>query len=113
MTALWRGNNANIYRNLSLIILRVSVYDRIKQSYMPLDASRYPPGPEYYGRVIAQSAMLISITTTLTYPLDLINTRMATDMTPKGQRRLYVTVFDCFNTTNIDEGFKTGLYKGW
>lgn len=57
--------------------------------------------------------MLIGMTTALTYPFDLINTRMATDMTPKGQRRLYDTVFDCFNRTNIDEGLKTGLYKGW
>ena len=24
-----------------------------------------------------------------------------------------MTTFDCFNRTNIDEGFKTGLYKGW
>ena len=80
---------------------------------MPLDASRYTPGLEYYGSVIMQSAMLIGMTTALTYPFDLINTRMATDMTPKGQRRLYDTVFDCFNRTNIDEGLKTGLYKGW
>lgn len=62
---------------------------------------------------MAQSAMLIGVTTAFTYPMDLIHTRMATDMTPKGQKRLYVTTFDCFNRTNIDEGIKTGLYKGW
>ena len=83
ITALWRGNNVNIYRNLSLIFLRVNLYDRIKQAYMPLDSSRYTPGLEYYARIMAQSVMLISITTAFTYPLDLIHTRMATDMTPK------------------------------
>lgn len=113
-SALWRGNNVNIYRNMSLIILRVSIYDRIKHKYMSLDPSRYGPGSlEYYGRLMSQSAMLIGMTTALVYPLDLIHTRMATDMSKKNQRRLYATTFDCFNRTNIDEGFKEGLYKGW
>lgn len=111
--ALWRGNNSNIYRCLTQIILRVSIYDRIKQQYMPLDPSRYTPGLEYYARVTAQSAMLIGITTAITYPLDLIHTRMVTDMALRGQPRLYATTFDCFNRTNIDEGFRAGLYKGW
>jgi len=26
---------------------------------------------------------------------------------------LYVTTFDCFSRTHIDEGLKLGLYKGW
>jgi len=26
---------------------------------------------------------------------------------------LYITTFDCFSRTHIDEGFKLGLYKGW
>lgn len=94
--------------------MRVAIYDRIKQKYMPLDPSRYGPGSlEYYGRLMAQSAMLIGLTTAFVYPLDLIHTRMATDMSKKNQRRLYATTFDCFNRINIDEGFKKGLYKGW
>lgn len=111
--ALWRGNNANIYRHLTMIFLRVSIYDRVKQVYMPLDPARYQPGFDYYARVMAQSAMLIAVTTAVTYPLDLIHARMATDMTPRGQDRQYATTFDCFNRTNIDEGFRAGLYKGW
>lgn len=27
---LWRGNNVNIYRYLSMILLRVTIYDRVK-----------------------------------------------------------------------------------
>lgn len=57
--------------------------------------------------------MLIGVMTAFTYPLDLIHTRIATDMTPMGQQRLYNNVFQCFNKTNIDEGVRTGLYKGW
>jgi len=52
------------------------------------------------------------MTTLFTYPMDLIHTRMATDMSPKTGRRKYMTAFECFNQTNIDEG-RGGLYKGW
>lgn len=109
--ALWRGNNANVYRNLMQICLRVTVYDRVKHAYMPQDASRYA-GADFYWRLLASAAMTMGITAALTYPLDLIHTRLAADMSKKGQHRLYHTTFDCFNRTNIDEGFRKGLYKG-
>ena len=34
-SALWRGNNASMYRNFILITLNVSIFDKIKHSYMP------------------------------------------------------------------------------
>ena len=80
---------------------------------MPKDPSMYENNIGFYWRMIASSAMTIGITTALTYPLDLIHTRLSSDMTPKGNRRIYNTTFDCFSSTNIDEGFKQGLYKGW
>ena len=56
--------------------------------------------------------MNMGITAMLTYPFDLINTRLSSDMTKSGQPRLFKTTFDCFNRTNIDEGFRKGVYKG-
>ena len=96
---------------MALIALQVSVYDKIKHAYMPNDQSKYT-GIDYIWRLYASSAMIMGLTAGLTYPLDLIHTRLATDMTPKGQDRSYTTTFDCFNRTNINEGFKKGLYKG-
>lgn len=78
---------------------------------MPQDQSKYS-GIDYYWRYYASAAMIMGLTAMLTYPLDLIHTRLATDMTQKQQIRPYVTTFDCFNRTNINEGFKAGLYKG-
>lgn len=52
------------------------------------------------------------MTTALAYPFDLVHTRMVSDMTKKGQQRLFETNFNCFNKTHIDEGRK-GLYKGF
>jgi len=111
-SALWRGTNANLYRSLLLIGLNVTVYDRIKHAYMPYDQSRYV-GIDYYWRVFASSCMIMGVTAALTYPLDLIHTRLSSDMTKKGETRLFTTTFDCFNRTNIDEGFRKGLYKGY
>ena len=82
--ALWRGNGANIYKNMGLITLRVSVYDRIKNFYMPYDASRYS-GIEYYGRFFGSSLFTIGLTALFTYPLDLIHTRISADITKKGE----------------------------
>lgn len=47
----------------------------------------------------------------ITYPFDLIHTRMCADMSRKNTTRLYQTTFDCFNRTNLDET-RMGLYKG-
>lgn len=110
ITQLWRGNNSYLYMNMALLSLNVTVYDRIKHMYMPLDRSNYS-GINYYWRLFASAAMTCGITALFVYPLDLIHTRISADMTKKGQQRLFTTVFDCFNRTHIDEGRK-GLYKG-
>lgn len=109
-SSLWRGNNVNMYRHLMLIGLNVTVYDKIKNAYMPLDESRYS-GIDYYWRFLASASMICSVTAAFAYPLDLIHTRITSDMSKKGQQRLFTTTFDCFNRTNIDEGRK-GLFKG-
>ena len=112
VTALWRGNNANIYRSMVLIGLNVTIYDRIKHAYMPYDSSKYT-GIDYYWRLCASSAMIMGITCAFTYPFDLIHTRLVSDMTKKNQQRLFTTTFDCFHRTNVDEGWKKGIYKGY
>ena len=63
-----------------LIFFRVNTYDRIKNSFMPNDISRYV-GIDYYWRLAASASITMGITAAFTYPLDLINTRLASDMT--------------------------------
>jgi hypothetical protein len=77
---------------------------------MPYDAHKYK-GLDYYWRAALAGISCMAVTTYLTYPLDLIHTRITTDLTKKGQPRLYTTTFDCFSRTNLDEGRK-GLFKG-
>ena len=78
---------------------------------MPYDSSKYT-GIDYWWRYLASASMIMGVTAAFTYPLDLIHTRLTSDMSKQGQSRLFKTTFDCFNRTNIDEGFKKGLYKG-
>jgi len=47
----------------------------------------------------------------LTYPLDLAHTRLAADLSKKGQERLYTTTFEALNRTHVREG-REGFYKG-
>jgi len=109
--SLWRGNNSNVYRNLLMISLQVSIYDKIKHAWMPNNAATYS-GADYYMRLVLSACCNMGLTAAFVYPLDLINTRIASDMSKSGQPRLFKTTFDCFNRTNIDEGFRAGLYKG-
>lgn len=75
-----------------------------------MDASKYT-GVDYGMRLALSASCIMGLTAVLAYPLDLINTRLASDMSKTGQPRLFKTTFDCFNRTNIDEG-RAGLYKG-
>lgn len=110
-SALWRGNNPHMYRLMTLFALQLTVNDRIKNAYMPLGESRYS-GLDYYWRYIAAGCFVWGFTAMLAYPLDLIQTRLSSDLLIKGKPRLYTTTFDCFNRTHLDEGFRGGVYKG-
>lgn len=60
------------------------MYDRIKHAYMPHDSSKYA-GIDFYWRLFAASSMIMGLTAALTYPFDVIHTRLASDMSKKGQ----------------------------
>lgn len=91
-------------------MLQITIYDRVKNSYFPLDTSRYS-GFDYCWRFFGSFSTTIALSAAFTYPFDLIHTRLVSDMS-QNNGRLIKTTFDCFNRTNIDEGFRTGLYKG-
>ena len=91
--------------------LRVFFYDKIKLSFMPYDTHKYK-GFDYYWRAAGAFSVCTLFTTLIVYPFDLVHTRISTDMTQRGQQRLFQTTFDCFNRTHLDEG-RSGLFKGY
>jgi hypothetical protein len=86
------------------------MYDKIKNRLMPYEAHKYN-GINYFWRAALSGSLCMGLTTLLAYPFDLIHTRISTDLTKKGQPRLFTTTFDCFNRTHLDEGMKS-LFKG-
>jgi len=107
----WRGNNANIYKTLIQLSLRVFFYDKVKLYFMPYDNHKYS-GFDFFWRSALAFSICTAMTTLVVYPFDTIHTRIACDLTQKGQPRLFTTTFDCFNRTHLDEG-RAGLYKGF
>lgn len=93
------------------LCMRVFLYDKIKNSFMPYDSHKYK-GFDYFWRAASSFALITGLTTLVVYPFDLVHTRMSADITSKGQQRLFTTTFDCFNRTHLDEG-RAGLYKGY
>lgn len=89
---------------------RVVFFDKTKNWLMPYDSSKYS-GFDYFWRVACSSVICMSLTLSFSYPFELIHTRTCSDMSRKGQPRLFTTTFDCFNRTNLDEG-RWGTYKG-
>jgi hypothetical protein len=110
VSTFWRGNMPQVYRQFFQNFIRVLMYDKVKHYFMPFDTRKYS-GMDFLWRAMMSSTICMSISTLLTYPLDLIHTRMSVDMSKAGAPRMFTTTFDCFNRTNLDEG-RRGLYKG-
>mmetsp|Transcript_105880 Transcript_105880/g.146439 ORF Transcript_105880/g.146439 Transcript_105880/m.146439 type:complete len:142 (+) Transcript_105880:390-815(+) len=107
---MWRGNMPSIYKSFMQMTTKISMYDSIKNYWMPFDHHKYS-GMDYYWRSAASASMCMALSTFFVYPLDFIHTRITADMTSKGKTRLHNTTFDCFNKANLDEG-RWALYKG-
>ena len=110
VASLWRGNMPDVYKSTSQVLLKVCFYDKVKHAFMPYSPSKYN-GLDYYWRTATSATICMAMAFMFTYPLDLIHTRMTSDMTKRGEPRLFTTTFDCFNRTHLDEKFK-GAYKG-
>jgi len=59
------------------------MYDKIKNYFMPYSPNRYS-GFDYFWRLSFSASMSMGITALLTYPFDLIHTRVTSDLTKKG-----------------------------
>jgi len=79
----WRGNNANIYKTLIQLSLRVFFYDKVKLYFMPYDNHKYS-GFDFFWRSALAFSICTAMTTLVVYPFDTIHTRIACDLTQKG-----------------------------
>jgi hypothetical protein len=59
------------------------LFDKFKHSFMPYDQKKYK-GIDYLWRVGFASALCMTASLAITYPFDLIHTRMSADMSKIG-----------------------------
>jgi hypothetical protein len=102
---------ANVYRSWSQIALKVFMYDKIKNFFMPYDYRKYS-GFDLLWRQGMAGALSAGFTLLFSYPFDLAHTRITTDMSKQNQKPLFTSTFNCFNRTHIDEG-RFSLLKGF
>ena len=80
MTQLWRGNNANLYKTWMQMFLRIFIFDKVKNSFMPYDIHKYK-GIDYFWRSALSFSIVTAISTLIVYPFDLAHTRITSDVT--------------------------------
>jgi len=102
VTALWKGNLAAEYLYLTYGAMQFATYNEYKRwlSHTPMKFSDTAIS-------IFSGAMAGFSATLVTYPLDLIRTRFAS----QGQTRIYSSLMQCISDIHRNEGI-LGFYRG-
>ena len=98
------------YLTMAKMISNVAFYDKFKKRFMPAGDSKYSGFNNLWRRVLVAFTSG-TVTLMLSYPFELMYTRIAADMNGRSARRLYTNTFDCFNLTQLEGGFRN-LYGG-
>lgn len=111
ITAFWRGNMAGVYKNFLRLSINILFYDRVKKWWLPKGDDKYSGFDNAWRRLTA-GLIAGSFTLMGSYPLEVIQTRLITDMSLKGKPRVQKTCFDAFSLLQVEGGYKA-LYKGF
>jgi hypothetical protein len=105
--ALWRGNGANCVRVVPVYALKFAFNDTFKD--MVRNENQLTTKDLAVSQRMLAGTMAGLCQTTITYPLELVRTRLSLGSALSGMQ--YKGIFDCFQTTIKDEGVRA-LYKG-
>lgn len=100
LSAMWRGNLANCLRSFPTSALRFSLFAYLTQNCTT-------EFRESFCGALLLGAISGGTTTLITYPLDLVRTKLAVS----NQQR-YKGIIDCLVQTVAKEGGALGLYRG-
>jgi hypothetical protein len=109
--SFWRGNWANLFRIIPNTMIRFTTYDTLKKMALPKGDHGYE-GFEKFFRKMEAAIFSGLVTLMISYPFDVVRTRMALDFSKSGEPRLYKGIFDCMKKTVRSEGFFS-LYSGF
>jgi hypothetical protein len=103
MLAFWRGNGANVLRVIPVYALKFGFNDSFKQLVRKEGQTRLS-----FSQLILSGSMAGLFQACITYPLELVRTRLTLG---KGLGLQYRGIWDCLVQTVRGEGVR-GLYKG-
>ena len=106
--SFWRGNLANVLRVVPHTLLRFSANDSYKE--MLCGPGMANSRDSLQKRITAAGLAGLS-GTAVTYPLDVVRTRLSIDTRPKGVPPQYASLRQCVNHIVKTEGWKC-LYRG-
>jgi Mitochondrial carrier protein len=90
--------------------LKWALYDRIKKLSMPQGRAHYSGGDLWLRSVVAGS-LSGGFTQLILYPMDFARTRLAADMSAKGEERRYRGFLHCLRTITRHQGVRA-VYAG-
>lgn len=102
---------AGIYKNFLRLSINILLYDRVKRWWLPT-GDEYYSGIDNVWRRLTAGILAGTFTLMGSYPLEVIQTRLMTDMSLKGKPRIQKTCFDAFSLLQVEGGYKA-LYKGF
>jgi len=109
--AFWRGNGTNILRIIPNSAIRFSSYEYFNKIFLPRGNNSYN-NMDRGVRKIGAASLSGLLTIAFTYPLDLVRTRLALDVSKFAEPREYQGTLGCMKKIAKAEGI-SGLYKGF
>ena len=110
VVSLWRGNLINCIRYFPTQALNFAFKELINKrfnSYDPVREQRMYVLTNFLAGGIAGCGSLCFV-----YPLDLVRTKISTDLGRERSKRQFQGMFDCFRQVRQQDGLK-GLYQGF
>ena len=115
--AFWRGNSFSVIQKTGNSALTFMLMDYYKATISRLLTNMY--GPSYQSSRSAQvmnsllsGGLSGATTTTLLYPLEFLRTRLAADISKRGEAHQFRGMKDVVVYTVKEDGFR-GMYKGY
>jgi solute carrier family 25 (adenine nucleotide translocator) protein 4/5/6/31 len=106
----WKGNATNVMRYFPTQALNFAINDSVNDLLFPLGKRNYGYWAQF-GRGLIAGGAAGAASLAFVYSLDLVRTRLSTDIGKKGDQR-YKGFFDCYGQTWREGGIRA-LYKGF
>jgi solute carrier family 25 (adenine nucleotide translocator) protein 4/5/6/31 len=108
--AYWKGNGTNVMRYFPTQALNFAINDSVNDALFPRGKRNYPYWDQFF-RGMAAGGAAGATSLAFVYSLDLVRTRLSTDIGKKGEKQ-YKGFVHCYQETWKEGGIRA-IYKGF